>query len=39
VAAHEQFDLLVIGCGPAGEKADAQAVYFGKRVAVRGASL
>jgi len=34
VAAHEQFDLLVIGCGPAGEKAGAQAAYFGKRVAV-----
>ena len=32
--AHEQFDLLVIGCGPAGEKAGAQAAYFGKRVAV-----
>jgi NAD(P) transhydrogenase len=34
VPAHEQFDLLVIGCGPAGEKAGAQAAYFGKRVAV-----
>jgi NAD(P) transhydrogenase len=34
VAAHEQFDLLVIGCGPAGEKAGAQAAYFGNRVAV-----
>ena len=32
--AHEQFDLLVIGCGPAGEKAGAQAAYFGKRVSV-----
>lgn len=32
--ANEQFDLLVIGCGPAGEKAAAQAAYFGKRVAV-----
>ena len=32
--ANEQFDLLVIGCGPAGEKAGAQAAYFGKRVAV-----
>ncbi len=34
MAAPEQFDLLVIGCGPAGEKAGAQAAYFGKRVAV-----
>lgn len=31
---HDDFDLLVIGCGPAGEKAGAQAAYFGKRVAV-----
>ncbi len=31
---HDEFDLLVIGCGPAGEKAGAQAAYFGKRVAV-----
>jgi NAD(P) transhydrogenase len=30
----ERFDLVVIGCGPAGEKAGAQAAYFGKRVAV-----
>jgi NAD(P) transhydrogenase len=30
----EEFDLVVIGCGPAGEKAGAQAAYFGKRVAV-----
>ncbi len=30
----ETFDLIVIGCGPAGEKAGAQAAYFGKRVAV-----
>ena len=30
----ENFDLIVIGCGPAGEKAGAQAAYFGKRVAV-----
>jgi NAD(P) transhydrogenase len=29
-----RFDLLVIGAGPAGEKAAAQAAYFGKRVAV-----
>ncbi len=28
------FDLLVIGCGPAGEKAAAQAAYFDKRVAI-----
>jgi NAD(P) transhydrogenase len=34
VATSENFDLLVIGCGPAGEKAGAQAAYFGKRVAV-----
>ena len=31
---NEEFDLLVIGCGPAGEKAGAQAAYFGKRVAM-----
>lgn len=30
----ETFDLIVIGCGPAGEKAGAQAAYFGKRVAI-----
>ncbi len=34
MTAAESFDLLVIGCGPAGEKAGAQAAYFGKRVAV-----
>jgi NAD(P) transhydrogenase len=34
VPSHDEFDLLVIGCGPAGEKAGAQAAYFGKRVAV-----
>src|SRR4051812_2493294 len=28
------YDLVVIGCGPAGEKGAAQAAYFGKRVAV-----
>jgi NAD(P) transhydrogenase len=28
------FDLLVIGCGPAGEKAGAQAAYFDKRVGI-----
>ena len=30
----ESFDLIVIGCGPAGEKGAAQAAYFGKRVVV-----
>ncbi len=30
----ERYDLIVIGSGPAGEKAAAQAAYFGKRVAV-----
>lgn len=30
----EGFDLVVIGSGPAGEKAAVQAAYFGKRVAV-----
>ena len=30
----EKFDLVIIGCGPAGEKAGAQAAYFSKRVAV-----
>src|ERR1700687_4210334 len=34
LASSEDFDLAVIGCGPAGEKAGAQAAYFGKRVAV-----
>src|ERR1700687_1077806 len=34
LASSEDFDLLIIGCGPAGEKAGAQAAYFGKRVAV-----
>lgn len=28
------YDLVVIGAGPAGEKAAAQAAYFGKKVAV-----
>ncbi len=28
------YDLIILGCGPAGEKAAAQAAYFGKRVAV-----
>jgi NAD(P) transhydrogenase len=30
----EEFDLVVIGSGPAGEKGAAQAAYFGKRVAL-----
>jgi NAD(P) transhydrogenase len=34
VDSNDSFDLIVIGCGPAGEKAGAQAAYFGKRVAV-----
>lgn len=34
VRPNDTFDLVVIGCGPAGEKAAAQAAYFGKRVAV-----
>ncbi len=34
MASSEDFDLIVIGCGPAGEKAGAQAAYFDKRVAV-----
>ncbi|MGB9435620.1 MAG: Si-specific NAD(P)(+) transhydrogenase [Candidatus Acidiferrum sp.] len=34
MASSEAFDLVVIGCGPAGEKGAAQAAYFGKRVAV-----
>ncbi len=29
-----QYDLVVIGSGPAGEKGAAQAAYFGKRVAM-----
>jgi NAD(P) transhydrogenase len=28
----DQFDLVVIGAGPAGEKGAAQAAYFGKKV-------
>ena len=32
MSALEQFDLVVIGSGPAGEKGAAQAAYFGKRV-------
>jgi NAD(P) transhydrogenase len=34
VPATNRFDMVVIGSGPAGEKAAAQAAYFGKRVAV-----
>jgi NAD(P) transhydrogenase len=34
VPLEERFDMVVIGSGPAGEKAAAQAAYFGKRVAV-----
>src|SRR6267143_4777605 len=34
VTSSDKFDLIVIGCGPAGEKGGAQAAYFGKRVAV-----
>jgi NAD(P) transhydrogenase len=34
MAPNDSFDLIVIGCGPAGEKAGAQAAYFGKRVAI-----
>ena len=30
----EHFDMVVVGAGPAGEKAGAQAAYFGKHVAV-----
>ncbi len=30
----EHFDLVVIGCGPAGEKGAAQAAYFDKKTAI-----
>ena len=30
----EPFDLIVIGSGPAGEKAAAKAAYLGKRIAL-----
>jgi len=33
-ASPDRFDLVVLGSGPAGEKAAAQAAYFGRRVAV-----
>lgn len=32
--AAQEFDLIVLGSGPAGEKGAAQAAYFGKRVAL-----
>jgi NAD(P) transhydrogenase len=31
---HAHYDLVVIGAGPAGEKAAVQAAYFGKRVLI-----
>jgi len=34
MAQKEQYDLVVIGSGPAGEKGGAQAAYFGKKVAL-----
>ena len=34
MALNDSYELIVIGCGPGGEKAGAQAAYFGKRVAV-----
>ena len=34
VAETDDFDLVVIGCGPAGEKAANQVAHFGHRVAV-----
>jgi NAD(P) transhydrogenase len=34
VSSPTAFDLVIVGCGPAGEKGAAQAAYFGKRVAV-----
>src|SRR5207249_12085615 len=30
----DDFDLVVLGAGPAGERGAAQAAYFGKRVAI-----
>ncbi len=30
----DSYDLICLGCGPAGEKAATQAAYYGKRVAV-----
>ena len=34
MAMDDSFDMIVIGAGPAREKAAVQAAYFGKRVAV-----
>lgn len=34
IGSAERFDMVVIGSGPAGEKAATQAAYFGKRVAI-----
>src|SRR5512136_1752954 len=34
MSARWDYDLVVIGSGPAGEKGAAQAAYFGKRVAL-----
>lgn len=34
MSSNEEFDLIVIGTGPAGEKGAAQAAYFGKKVAL-----
>jgi NAD(P) transhydrogenase len=34
LSATHDYDLVVIGCGPAGEKGATQAAYFGRRVAV-----
>ena len=34
LVAEDHYDLVVVGAGPAGEKAAAQAAYFDKRVAV-----
>ena len=30
----KKYDLVVIGCGPAGEKAATKAAYFKKKVAI-----
>jgi NAD(P) transhydrogenase len=34
VSSDDRFDMVVIGSGPAGEKAAAQGAYFGKHVAI-----
>ena len=31
----KDYDLIVIGSGPSGEKAAVKAAYFGKKVALR----